>query len=68
MYKYLLNFIFFGTKLERKNVFYLNNYSNLKISNEMKEIIKLSTMRFINMKIKEEQLRIENEKVKSYFQ
>jgi len=71
MYKTLIKYFFSSNNLLEKkdnkdNKYNFYNKKYIKISPQMKEIIHLSTLRFINMKIKEEKLRREKEKLLSF--
>ena len=68
MYKTLLKYFFLSNNLleNKDNKYNFYNKKYIKISPQMKEIIHLSTVRFINMKIKEEKLRREKEKLLSF--
>ena len=68
MYKTLLKYFFLSNNLleNKDNKYNFYNKKYIKISPQMKEIIHLSTVRFINMKIKEEKLGREKEKLLSF--
>ena len=68
MYKTLIKYFFLSNNLleNKDNKYNFYNKKYIKISPQMKEIIHLSTVRFINMKIKEEKLGREKEKLLSF--